>query len=162
MEIERKFLVKHLPDNLAQYAFWDIEQGYLSVNPTLRIRMFNNEYVLTVKSPRPVASSVAHKPIVNIEEEFPLSESAYLHLRAKCDSFVTKRRYRIPLDALHAGCGYKGLTAELDVFTGCNEGLLLVEVEFPNVEAAHTFVPPEWFGEDVSMVPEYRNAALAK
>lgn len=163
MEIERKFLVNHLPDNLAQYDSLDIEQGYLSVNPTLRIRRFNDEYVLTVKAPRPVATSSGDLvPIVNVEEEFPLSESSYLHLRGKCDSFVTKRRIIIPLDSLHVDRGYEGLVAELDLFSGSNEGLIVVEVEFPSVEAAVSFVPPDWFGEDVSSNPAYRNASLAK
>lgn len=163
MEIERKFLVKYLPDNLAQYQSFDIEQGYLSVNPTLRIRKSNDDYVLTVKMPRPVVSSSdLHVPIVNMEEEYPLPEKTYLHLRDKCDSFVAKRRFNIPLDALHANQGYAGLVAELDVFSGNNEGLMLVEVEFPSVEAALSFIPPDWFGEDVSANPAYRNVSLAK
>lgn len=33
MEIERKYLVKILPDHLEQYPCRQIEQGYLSTNP---------------------------------------------------------------------------------------------------------------------------------
>lgn len=38
MEIERKFLVKKLPDNLEQYEYRQIEQAYLNTNPVVRIR----------------------------------------------------------------------------------------------------------------------------
>jgi CYTH domain-containing protein len=51
--------------------------------------------------------------------------------------------------------------AELDLFHGVHEGLRLVEVEFPSAEAANAFVPPAWFGEDVSSDPRYRNSYLA-
>ena len=56
---------------------------------------------------------------------------------------------------------YEGLVAEVDVFHGRHDGLVLVEVEFPNTQTANNFVPPEWFGEDVSEDPCYRNSFLA-
>ena len=56
---------------------------------------------------------------------------------------------------------HDGLTAELDIFHGMHNGLILVEVEFPSVEVADAFVAPAWFGEDVSADPRYRNSYLA-
>ena len=38
MEIERKYLVAKLPDNLEQFSHIEIEQAYLCTSPTLRIR----------------------------------------------------------------------------------------------------------------------------
>ena len=38
MEIERKFLVKTLPENLENYPCRHLEQGYLCVKPVVRIR----------------------------------------------------------------------------------------------------------------------------
>ena len=37
----------------------------------------------------------------------------------------------------------------------------LAEVEFPSEEAAHAFVPPEWFGREVTFTGEYQNSRLA-
>ena len=51
MEIERKYLVKSLPDNLESYEQKKIAQGYLCTNPVLRIRRSNDEYFLTYKGP---------------------------------------------------------------------------------------------------------------
>ena len=160
MEIERKYLVKSLPDDLDAYPHVDIEQGYLCTSPTLRIRRAGDAYWLTVKENRssPCQGEVPEgrrgAPIQNREEEFALSPDRYAHLRAKCDGrLVRKTRYRIPLDC--------GLTAELDIFHGPHRGLLLVEVEFPTLQAADDFQPPAWFGPDVSHDPCYRNSWLA-
>ena len=54
-----------------------------------------------------------------------------------------------------------GYTAELDRFEGELEGLLLVEVEFPSVEAMNAFTAPDWFGEDVSGSAQYHNSVLS-
>ena len=150
MEIERKYLVAALPADLDCYPHVEIEQGYLCTSPTLRIRRMGDAYILTVKQNLRLASSAIH----NREEEFPLSADRYAHLRAKCDgNLVHKTRYRVPLDG--------GLTAELDIFHGAHAGLLLVEVEFPTLAAADAFIPPAWFGPDVSQDPRYRNSHLA-
>ena len=151
MEIERKFLVSHLPDGLERFPSVEIEQTYLCTSPTLRIRRAGDAYILTVKEHKPMQPG---GPIVNREEEFDLTAESYALLRGKClGGMVQKRRYRIPLEA--------GLTAELDVFAGRHEGLALVEVEFPDEAAAFAFEKPEWFGDDVSAAPQYRNSFLA-
>ena len=150
MEIERKYLVSELPKNLDSYPHTEIEQGYLCTSPTLRIRRMGDVFILTVKE-HVVGSSTA---IQNREEEFTMPRSSYERLKAKCDgNLVSKTRYRIPLA--------DGLTAELDLFHGAHQGLRLVEVEFPSVQAADAFIPPSWFGEDVSTDPRYRNSYLA-
>ena len=158
MEIERKYLVAKLPDNLEQFSHIEIEQAYLCTSPTLRIRRMGDSYILTVKE-RIISSSSA---IHNREEEFTLSPQSYQHLLSKCDTGrVSKTRYRIDLFQQTGNENYRNLTAELDVFHGRHNGLLLVEVEFPNTESANSFTPPEWFGEDVSSDPCYRNSFLA-
>ena len=158
MEIERKYLVAKLPDNLEQFSHIEIEQAYLCTSPTLRIRRMGDSYILTVKERLTSSSSAIH----NREEEFTLSPQSYQHLLSKCDTGrVDKTRYRIDLFQLTGNENYRNLTAELDVFHGRHDGLLLVEVEFPNTESANSFTPPEWFGEDVSSDPCYRNSFLA-
>ena len=150
MEIERKYLVRELPGDLDSYPHTEIEQGYLCTSPTLRIRRMGDVFILTVKE-HIVGSSTA---IQNREEEFTMLRDSYERLKTKCDgNLVCKTRYRIPLD--------DGLTAELDIFHGVHQGLRIVEVEFPSVEAADTFTPPAWFGDDVSADPRYRNSWLA-
>lgn len=151
MEIERKFKVKTLPAQYSAFPHSMIEQAYLCTNPVVRIRRQDSQYYLTYKS----------KGLLEREEyNLPLTEEAYTHLLTKADGLIlTKTRYRIPLSSPG---DVPALTAELDVFSKDYEGLMLVEVEFPTKEDALAFVPPDWFGEDVTFSGEYQNSRLSK
>ena len=153
-EIEKKFLVKNLPENLEQYEKIRIEQGYLNTiaAPTLRIRKQNQEYILCYKFKQKTKLNVAS---VSKEVELTLTEEAYEHLKTKIDGrMIEKDRYLLPLK--------NGLTAELDVFDGFFKGLEVVEVEFSSEEEASKFEAPDWFGKDVSLDSRYKNAQLCK
>ena len=50
MEIERKYLIKQLPENLTSFEHHLIEQGYLCTEPVVRIRRQDDDYILTYKS----------------------------------------------------------------------------------------------------------------
>ena len=146
MEIERKFLIKKLPDNLTSYKARKIEQAYLCTDPVVRVRRDNDDYYLTYKS---------KGMIVREEYNLPLTKEAYGHLLAKADgNIITKTRYEIPEK--------NNLTNELDVFEGKFDGLLLAEVEFASEEEALGYIPPEWFGEDVSNSTKYHNSTLSR
>ncbi len=146
MEIERKFLLQSLPDNLDFYPYHQIEQGYLCTDPVVRIRRQDEEYYLTYKS---------KGLMVRGEYNLPLTREAYFHLRSKIDGIlISKKRYLIPLSSQH--------TAELDVFEDKLAPLILAEVEFATEEEANHFLPPEWFGEDVTYSEKYHNSTLSR
>lgn len=146
MEIERKYLIKSLPDNLNSFPFHQIEQGYLCTDPVVRIRMQDETYYLTYKS---------KGLMVREEYNLPLTKEAYFHLRSKADGIlITKKRYLIPLPPSH--------TIELDIFEGELAPLTLAEVEFATEEEANHFLPPEWFGEDVTYSEKYHNSTLSR
>lgn len=156
MEIERKYLVKALPENLSEYKKKEIEQGYLNRSPVLRIRKSNDDYILTYKKKHSTENSNA--PLVNTEIEAELTREAYLHLKEKADgNIIVKTRYIIPYE--NNGRQYK---IELDVFHGRLEGLIFAEVEFNDVEESEHFVKPDWFGDDVSSDRRYRNGFLSE
>ena len=148
MEIERKFLVKKLPEHLEQYPFQEIEQGYLNTAPVVRVRKEGDSCYLTYKG----------KGLLSREEyNLPLDQSSYDHLIAKADGVIlTKRRYRIPF---FQGREY---TIELDIFSGAYKGLILAEVEFESEIEARAFTPPEWFGRDVTFSGEFQNSRLSQ
>lgn len=151
MEIERKYLVKKVPENVGQYDFSEIEQGYLSMEPVLRIRRIDDQYILTYKSKTDV--EVREDVCVNQETELSLTKESYEHLKQKIDGIlIEKTRYRI---------GYNGHTIELDLFHGAYEGMMLAEIEFETIEESEKFVKPDWFGENVSGDRRYTNAFLA-
>ncbi len=153
MEIERKFLVPILPD-LSSYATRTVEQGYLCTDPVVRIRRDNEDYYLTYKSEGFLSRQ---------EANLPLTREAYEHLLPKIDGrLITKTRYMIPLPDTACEAAPDGLTCELDVFGGDLAPLTLAEVEFPNQETAESFVPPAWFGEDVTYSEKYHNSYLSQ
>lgn len=159
MEIERKFTVKKLPENLESYPSRHIRQGYLCTSPVVRVRREDDEYILTYKGSGMLARE---------EYNLPLNREAYRHLIGKADgNIISKRRYLIPLPCPAFREGFpvppKGceLTVELDIFEPPFAPLVLAEVEFGSREAAEAFVPPDWFDEDVTYCREYHNSYMA-
>ena len=145
MEIERKYLLDQLPENLTSYPCKKIEQGYLSTEPVVRIRKQDDTYYLTYKS---------KGLMVREEYNLPLTAEAYAHLREKADGrLITKRRYLIP---------FGKYTIELDIFSSPRPDLMLAEVEFSSEEEALAFKAPDWFGEDVTSSSEYHNSTLSQ
>ena len=146
MEIERKYLIKNTPDNLSDFPCRIMEQGYLNTDPVIRIRKDNDNYELTYKS---------KGLMVREEYNLPLTKEAYGHLLSKIDGrLIKKRRYMLPLG--------EGLTAELDIFEGELAPLILAEVEFPDEDSAFSFIPPDWFREDVTFSGKYHNSFLSQ
>lgn len=148
MEIERKYLIKkeNLPKNFMDHPSHKIEQGYLCTSPVVRIRRQDDEYYLTYKS----------KGLMSREEyNLPLTKEAYLHLKPKADGIViSKTRYLIPEK--------NNLTIELDIFHDVYDGLILAEVEFATEIDANNYLPPKWFGEDVTFSSQYHNSTLSQ
>lgn len=146
MEIERKFLIKEDAFPYKDYPFHELEQGYLSTNPVVRVRREDDEYYLTYKGK-------GH--LVREEYNLPLNKESYEHLISKADGYIiTKKRYLIPLG--------DHLTIELDEFISPIPGLLLAEVEFSSVEEANAFIAPDWFIEDVTEDSRYSNSSMSK
>ena len=90
MEIERKFRIDHLPEQLEQYPHTHLVQGYLSTDPVVRVRQDGEQYILTYKGNGLMARE---------EYNLPLTRVSYEHLLQKADGIlIDKIRYRIPLD----------------------------------------------------------------
>lgn len=144
-EIEKKYLVKKLPQQelikISPYVF----QGYLKIGVDYEVRISNRNH-LTVKSGEGLVREE------NIYEISPEVYRALLPLTIGRQIEKSRFWYLLP----------DGHTAELDIYLGKNTGLVVVEVEFKSVEDANNFVPPDWFGEDISDKKEYKNSLLAK
>ena len=146
MEIERKYLVNSIPEQLNIVETRVIEQGYLCTEPVVRIRRDNEDYILTYKS---------KGLMIREEHNLPLTKESYEHLKGKIDGrLISKTRHVIPLN--------NRLLIELDIFHGDLAPLMLAEVEFPDEETANAFTAPEWFGEDVTFSSKYHNNNLSK
>ena len=131
MEIERKFLIDRLPEDLTRYTCHNIQQAYLCTDPVIRIRRQDDDYILTYKSKGFLARE---------EYNLPLNQESYRHLLEKADGIIlSKKRWLIPLQ--------DDLTAGIDVFAAPYEAFIWQRVEFPSKEAAEAFTHrPSWFG----------------
>ena len=147
LEIERKFLVKRLPPGANGLSGEPIRQGYVIATKDgieLRVRQKRDRYFQTIKMGEGLSRT---------EIELELTQDQFRRLWPSTEGRrVSKTRYRLPVGTY---------TAELDRFDGDLAGLLLVEVEFPSVEASRQFSPPDWFGEDVTEDGRYKNKYLA-
>jgi adenylate cyclase len=147
-EIERKFLVARIPEELEQYPHALIRQGYLASGPgvtQVRLRQKGEAYYLTVKGPGGTTRIEEEIEIDarRFEALWPLTEGARLE----------KTRYDIP-EREH--------TVELDVYHGRLEGVVVAEVEFGSEEEAAAYRPPDWLGAEISNDPRYSNTRMAK
>lgn len=146
-EIERKFLVKRLPENLKQWRSFVIEQGYLATEVAgrqVRLRKQGHIESLTFKVRRD-----SHRE----EREIKLSPKQFATLwPGTTGRRLRKIRYEIP---------WKGLLIELDIYRGRHAGLVVAEVEFPNRASCRRFEPPPWFGREVTGEKGYSNVRLA-
>lgn len=148
VENELSFLVAKMP-KIIGVPHKEIEQHYLSDGAEpLRLRRAGGTFELTKKLPLD-ADDLSRKEEITI----PLERDEYFMLLPLARRSLAKTRFYIPLPGGH--------TAELDVFRGPLEGLVMVEVEFRDDAARAAFVPPAWFGRDVSQDAWSSNAALA-
>lgn len=160
MEIERKFKIKKMPEDISSYRCLFIEQAYLCTDPVIRIRRQDDSYYLTYKGKGLMARE---------EYNLPLNKDAYAHLLKKADgNIISKKRILIPItdpvfaDHYNAPGGSVSLKVELDIFNPPFAPLIIAEVEFPDEEMAGAFIPPSWLGEDVTGNPEYHNSNLSR
>ena len=143
MEIERKFLVKALPE-LTNARCDKIKQGYFSIVPEKRVRQKGEKYILTEKG---------EGDMVREETEWEIDKDTAEKLFAQSKTYIIeKTRYYLP---------YEKYTVELDVYEGHHKGLIVAEVEFESEEQALAFVPPVWFGTDITKDKSYKNMMLA-
>lgn len=145
IEIERKFLVTGPIPDLQSCRRAEIRQAYIATNPVIRLRQSDGDYFLTVKG---------SGGLVHTEFEMALTVEQFRYLWEKAEAgIIVKTRYEIPLG--------QSLVAELDVYRDNLVGYTTVEVEFPNLAAAEDFVPPAWFGCEVTGDKRYYNHSLA-
>jgi adenylate cyclase len=145
LEIERKFLLKTLPD-LTGCPVSRIVQGYLRADEhaSVRVRIRDEHARLTVKG--------AQKGYTRSEFEYeiPVDDARSL-LGLTVGGLIEKQRYIVPI---------AGREWELDVFAGANAGLVVAEIELDSEQDALEL--PDWVADEVSEDPRFLNANLCR
>lgn len=153
IEIERKFRV--VGEGWRSQAVKSVRmaQGYINdmaalrearQNASVRVRIAGDQAFLNLKS-RELGRS-------RQEFDYPIPvEDAEALLRLCVGGLIDKVRHYIPQD---------GLTWEVDVFGGDNDGLVVAELELPAVDTV--FARPDWLGPEVTEEQRFYNLALAE
>jgi CYTH domain-containing protein len=146
-EIEKKFLLNHLPIGTANGT--KILQGYLQTgNPEVRVRSKGEKFFLTRKG---------GEGFIREEEEYEISKEVFEILWSLTEKArIEKTRYEI--------IGQDGLIWEIDEFhSPLTKGLFLAEVELP-LETMEPQAPPaiaDVIVKDVTNDGTYKNKNLA-
>lgn len=147
-EIEHKFLLRNTSyRDLATHVF-TIRQGYLCTDPdrTIRIRQKDDKAYITIKSKTDVQT------LARFEWEREISPDDAQQMLSMCvPHIIEKERFIVP---------WQGLTIEVDVFHGMNEGLCIAEIELSDIGQQLPELP-DFIGEDVSRDRRYTNSYLA-
>jgi len=144
IEIERKFLVKRIPEDKIKYSH-NIKQGYVvsDKQKVIRIRKKTNDFFITIKGNKTGISRF------EFEYKIPENDANQLFENFCNEGIIEKTRHYIE---------HKGHTWELDVFHGENEGLIVAEIELKSEE--ETFSLPEWVDQEVTDQDKYYNMNL--
>jgi len=157
LEIERKYLLTIPHEQLIEQgiiAFKSeqrIEQTYIAMDTDqeLRVRRIQDlatgeyEYTHTFKNGIGLARE---------EVEYNITKVIYDQV-VKAFGFVPLTKNRITAT-------FGDMIVEIDVYDQVD--FVVVEVEFASMEEADSFVPPSWFGEEISFNKKYSNKAVWK
>ncbi|HEY6632509.1 MAG TPA: CYTH domain-containing protein [Rhizobiaceae bacterium] len=145
-EIERKFLVSNAAWRASAEAEIRIRQFYLAAGParTVRIRISDgSSAMLTLKF------SGEGRGRDEFEYPVPLAEAEEMEAFA-LGRVIEKTRHHVR---------YRDYLYEVDVFEGRLAGLVVAELETPDIVPADRL--PPWLGREVTQDGRYYNASLA-
>jgi len=145
-EIERKFLLAAMPDEEFNRQR-KILQGYLFMSPDeMRIRQDNGDFFLTIKGDGTVSRE---------EWETQITEWVFRTLWPRTEGCRINKFRSLRIWQEHK--------LEFDLYQDHLTGLVTMECEFSNLQAAKAFVVPNWIGAfaEVTDDKRFKNKNLA-
>ena len=143
MEIERKFLVKKLPD-LSGVESVDYERYYLSVSDGVeeRIQKTGDTYSYERKT--------SVDALTRSTELRHISKTEFDDLRQNTTKAILRQSYSL------------SSSLSIKIYHGDYEGLIRAEIEFSSLEEAKAYQPEPWMGREITNTPLGRDSSLLK
>ena len=149
-EIERKFLIKTLPDDQPKRPRL-IRQFYLQFrDPCVRVRIIDEPEIQSQIAFLCIKYNVSDGVRDEYEYEIPVQDAREL-ANHKVGMDILKARYEIELN---------DRIWEVDIYMGENYGLKIAEIELSSKNDKVCI--PNWVGEEVTDNHRYLNASLAQ
>lgn len=141
MEIERKFLVRTLPD-LSDTAPIRYERHYLNVEDGVeeRIQKINDRYTYEMKT--------KVDEYTRSSDKRDLSKEEFENLKIGSSKAILRDSYEI------------GPNLSIKIYHGDNEGLIRAEVEFSSLDEARSYQPESWMGNEITNTPLGKDSDL--
>ena len=149
-EIEKKYAIKNLPDNIEIIKIQDIQQSFIyrDVKSHIRLRKLDDrkakttQYIYTVKTKGDISYNNDYNIAKLYEIESYISKDEYENLiKRRIGNMINKTRINVPIE--------NGFVVEIDIYYDYLEGLITAEIEFPDEETAKLFKKPDWLGEEL-------------
>ncbi len=149
-EIERKYAVNYIPEDLKITDILDIEQAFIykDAKTVIRVRKIQNqklnriEYIYTVKTKGDMEYDKCSNIAQVYEIESHIKEEEYNTLiKNKISNIIRKARIVIPIE--------NNLNVEMDIYKDYLKDLITAEIEFPDEHLANTFEKPKWLGKEI-------------
>lgn len=146
LEIERKFLMDGFPIGLPLVREVEIEQGYLSIDPEIRLHRATDivtgksECWLTIKG---------EGELVRTEHKTRVDEDFYFDAADFMKGPMIQKKYR----AYKLG-PWKLEVAHVD--PGMPRSFFYGEVEFPTERDAREFIVPKYLGREITFNEDYK------
>lgn len=146
LEIERKFFIDGFPNGLPLLQEVELEQGYLSIEPEIRLHRAKDiktnevEYWLTLKG---------NGGLVRTEDKTRIEEDFY---------FRAVEFLQVPMIQKEYKCYQLGawILEVTHVDPETSNAFFYAEIEFPTEEAACAFQVPEYLGKEITLEEEYK------
>ena len=158
-EIEKKYSIKNLPDDIEIIKIQDIQQSFIyrDVKSHIRLRKLDDrkakttQYIYTVKTKGDISYNNDYNIAKLYEIESCISKDEYENLiKRRIGNMINKTRINVPIE--------NGFVVEIDIYYDYLEGLITAEIEFPDEETAELFKKPDWLGEELG----YKNFSNGK
>lgn len=146
IEIEKKFLIRHIPFDQVEYSH-KITQGYIlsDQKKVIRVREKNDEFFIAIKG--------NNSGISRLEFEYKIPrEDAKDLFQNFCEIGVIKKTRHYVHFRKHLW--------EIDEFHDQNEGLIVAEIELNSEN--EKFYLPNWIFKEVTTQSKYYNMNLIK
>lgn len=153
-EIERKFVINQLPENIESIKKITQKHIYRDLVCSIRVRRSEDLTSKKIQCTHTIKAKGEEQQKYSIYElERSITEAEFNEFKPYDGSkLIEKYRCIIPIE--------NDLKVELDIFGDWMKGLIVAEVEFKNLEDAENFKLPEWFEKEKNHT-EFSNRKLS-